>query len=127
MTHHPVCAYIYVSTLLQSHFTTQQATMSSWTGADDDDSIGPAPWSQQDPEFNTNFPVLDKRDFKSMRDIRKYTPNQTVNWPRCAHGEFCVMHVYHGWDNFGRRLLALLTSMGRQNSMTSILHHFMIY
>jgi hypothetical protein len=101
--------------------------MSSWTGADDDDSIGPAPWSQQDPEFNTNFPVLDKRDFKSMRDIRKYTPNQTVNWPRCAHGEFCVMHVYHGWDNFGRRLLALLTSMGRQNSMTSILHHFMIY
>jgi hypothetical protein len=28
--------------------------------ADDDDSIGPALWSQQDPEFNTNFPVLDK-------------------------------------------------------------------
>jgi hypothetical protein len=59
------------STLLQSHFTTQQATMSSWTGADDDNSIGPALWSQQDPEFNTNFPVLDKRDFKSMHDVRK--------------------------------------------------------
>jgi hypothetical protein len=91
MAHHPVCAYIYVSTLLQYHFTTQQATMSSWTGDDDDDdSLGPALWSQQDPEFNRNFPVLDKRDFKSMCD-RKYTPNQIVNWPRCAHGEFCVM------------------------------------
>jgi hypothetical protein len=37
----------------------------------DDDSLGPALWSQQDPEFNTNFPVLDKRYFKSMRDVRK--------------------------------------------------------
>jgi hypothetical protein len=79
MTHHLVCAYIYVSTLLQSHFTTQQATMSSWTGADDDDSLDPALWSQQDLELNTNFPVLDKRDFKSMRDVRKYAPNQMVN------------------------------------------------
>jgi hypothetical protein len=98
MAHHSVCAYIYVSTLLQSHFNSQhkKATMSSWTGADDDDSIGPALWSQQDPEFNTNFPVLNKRDFKSMRDVRKYAPNQTVNWPRCAHCEFCVMQVYQG-------------------------------
>jgi hypothetical protein len=79
MAHHSVCAYVYVSTLLQSHFTTQQATMSSSTGADDDDSLGPALWSQQDPEFNTNFPVLYKRDFKSMCGVRKYTPNQTVN------------------------------------------------
>jgi hypothetical protein len=102
MAHHPVCAYIYVSTLLQSYFTTQQARMSSWTGADDDDSIGPALWSQQDPEFNTNFPVLDKRDFISMRDVRKYAPNQMVNWPRYAHGEFCVMQVYQGWDNSSR-------------------------
>jgi hypothetical protein len=54
-------------------------------------------------EFNTNFPVLDKRDFKSMRDVRKYAPNQTVNWSRCAHGEFRVMQVYQGWDNSGRR------------------------
>jgi hypothetical protein len=29
-----------------------------------------------------------------MCDVRKYAPNQTVNWPRCAHGEFCVMQVY---------------------------------
>jgi hypothetical protein len=79
MAHHPVCAYIYASTLLRSHFTKQQATTSSWTGADDDDSIGPTLWSQQDPEFNTNFPVLDKRDFKSMHDVRKYAPNQMVN------------------------------------------------
>jgi hypothetical protein len=97
MAHHPVCAYIYVSTLLQSHFTTQQATMSSWIGGDDDDdSLGQALWSQQDPEFNINFLVLDKRDFKSMCDVRKYASNQTVNWPRCTHGEFCVMQVYQG-------------------------------
>jgi hypothetical protein len=79
MAHHPVCAHIYVSALLRSHFTTQLARMSSWTEADDDDSLDPALWSQQDPEFNTYFPVLDKRDFKSMRDVRKYAPNQTVN------------------------------------------------
>jgi hypothetical protein len=102
MAHHPVCSYIYVSTILQSHFTTQQVTMSSWTGVDDD-SLGPTQWSQQDPEFNNNFPVLDKRDFKSMHDVRKYAPNQTVNWPRCAHDEFCVMQVYQGWDNSGCR------------------------
>jgi hypothetical protein len=90
MAHHPVCAYLYVSTLLRSHFTTQLARMSSSTGADDDDSLGPTLWSQQDPEFNTNFPVLDKRDFKFMSDVRKYAPNQTVNWPRCVHGELCV-------------------------------------
>jgi hypothetical protein len=79
MAHHPACAYIYVTTLLHSHFTTQQATMSSWTRANNDYSLGPALWSQQDPEFNTNFPVLDKRDFKTMRDVRKYAPNQMVN------------------------------------------------
>jgi hypothetical protein len=77
--------------------------MSSWTGADDDDSLSPALWIQQDPEFNTNFPVLDKRDFKSMRAVRKYAPNQMVNWPRCAQGEFYVIQVYQGWGNSGRR------------------------
>jgi hypothetical protein len=50
-----------------------------------------------------NFSVLNKRDFKSIRDVRKYAPKQTVNWPRFAHGEFCVMQVYQGWDNSGRR------------------------
>jgi hypothetical protein len=76
------CPRQYASTLLESHFTTQQATMSSRTGDDDDDSLSPALWSQQDPEFNNNFPVLDKRDFKFMRGVRKYAPNQMVNWPR---------------------------------------------
>jgi hypothetical protein len=77
--------------------------MSSWTLAADDDSLGPALWSQQDLEFNNNFPVLDKRDFKSIRDVRKYAQNQTVSWSRCAYGEFSVMQVYQGWDNSGRR------------------------
>jgi hypothetical protein len=53
--------------------------MSSWTGADDDDSLGLALWSQQDPEFNTNFPVLDKRDsnpcvmLESTHQIKRWT------------------------------------------------------
>jgi hypothetical protein len=70
--------------------------MSSWTGDDVDDSLGLALWSQQDPEFNSNIPVLDKRGFRSMCDVRKYAPNQTVNWPMCAHCEFYVMQVYQG-------------------------------
>jgi hypothetical protein len=83
------------------HNTTRNNEFLDWE--DDDDSLGPALWSQQDPEFNNNFPVLDRRDFKSMCDVRKYAPNQTVNWPRCAHSDFCVMQVYQGWDNSGRR------------------------
>jgi hypothetical protein len=26
-----------------------------------------------------------------------------VNWTRCAHVDFCVMQVYQGWNNSGRR------------------------
>jgi hypothetical protein len=70
--------------------------MSSWTRDDDDDSLGPALWSEQDADCTSNFLVLDKRDFKSICDVRKYAPNQTVNWLRCAHGEFYVMQVYQG-------------------------------
>jgi hypothetical protein len=127
MAHHPVCAYIYVTTLHHSHFTTQEATMSSWTGADDDDSLSPALWSPQDLEFNTNFLVLDKRDFKSMRDVRKYAPNKMVNWPRCAHGEFCVMQVYQGWDNSGRRFWHYSRAWVGKNRPLSFIILFMIY
>ena len=84
-----------------SHTSSQQVAMSSWSG--DDASVGPAVWTEQDPEFRSNFPVLGKRDLQSMRDVRSYAPNQPVNWPRCAHGEFCVMQVYQGWNNSGRR------------------------
>ena len=75
--------------------------MSSWS--EDGASFGPAVWTEQDPEFKSNFPVLAKRDFQSMREFRSYAPNQLVNWQRCAHGEFCVMQVYQGWNNSGRR------------------------
>jgi hypothetical protein len=55
-------------------------------------------------KIQSSTPIFqDKIDFKSMRDVRKYAPNQTVNWPRCAHGKFCVMQVYQGWDNSDRR------------------------
>lgn len=91
----------HICHLLISHASSQQPAMSSWSG--DDASFGPALWTEQDPEFRSNFPVLGKRDFQSMRDVRSYAPNQPVNWPRCAHGEFCVMQVYQGWNNSGRR------------------------
>ena len=102
MVHHPVffIAYIYV-TLLFSNNSSQQAAMTSWSG--DDDSLGSASWTEQNPNFKDNFPLQEKRDFKSMRDVRSYAPNQPVNWPRCAHGDFCVMQVYQGWNNSGRR------------------------
>jgi hypothetical protein len=51
-------------------------------------------WSQQDPKFSDNLPVQAKSDFKSMREVRSYAPNKPVQWPRCAHGEFCVIQVY---------------------------------
>jgi hypothetical protein len=62
---------------------------------------GPEFWEEQDPEFNEEFPILHKRDFRSMREVRSYTPNKPV-WPTYSHGERCVMQVYEGWGNYSR-------------------------
>jgi hypothetical protein len=43
------------------------------------------------------------RDFRSMRKVRSYVPNKPVLWPTCSHGERCMMQVYEGWGNYGRR------------------------
>jgi hypothetical protein len=70
-------------------------------------------WAEQDPDFNANFPIHNKREFKSMRDVRSYAPNKPVQWSRCAQSEFCVMQVYKdGTTPFA--LLALPMSMGKQ-------------
>jgi hypothetical protein len=60
-------------------------------------------WEEQDQEFKGEFPVLHKRDFRSMREVRSYAPNKPVLWPTCSHGERCVMQVYEGGGNYGRR------------------------
>jgi hypothetical protein len=49
------------------------------------------------------FPLKGKSDFRSIRDVRSYALKQTALWPSCSHGEFCVMQVYQGWNNSGRR------------------------
>jgi hypothetical protein len=38
-----------------------------------------------------------------MREVRSYAHNKPVLWPTCSHGERCVMQVYEGWGNYGRR------------------------
>ena len=100
MAHH---SGFFIATYMSpfSHTSSQQAAMSSWS--EDDASVGPAVWTEQDPEFMSNFPILGKRYFQSMREVRSYAPNQPVNWTRRAHGEFDVMQVYQGWNNSDRR------------------------
>jgi hypothetical protein len=63
---------------------------------------GPEFWEEQDPKFKREFSVLQKRDFRSMHEVRSYTPNKPVLWPTCSHGERCVMQVYKGWGNYDR-------------------------
>jgi hypothetical protein len=69
----------------------------------DENDFGPELWQQQSPDFVANFPLKGKSDFTSMREVRSYAPKQSVLWPRCSHGELCVMQVYEGWNNSGRR------------------------
>jgi hypothetical protein len=54
----------------------------------------PELWHQQSEDFEANFPLKGKSDFRSMRDVRSYAPKQAVLWSRCSHVEFCVMQVY---------------------------------
>jgi hypothetical protein len=75
--------------------------MASWSG--DEHGFGPELWHRQSEDFVANFPLKGKTDFRSVREVRSYAPKQTVLWPGCSHGEFCVMQVYQGWNNFGRR------------------------
>jgi hypothetical protein len=75
--------------------------MASWSG--DEYGCGPEFWEEQDPEFKGEFPILQKRDFRSMCEVRSYAPNKLVLWPTCSHSEHCVMQVYEGWGNYGRR------------------------
>jgi hypothetical protein len=101
--HHPTNLLLLPisSTIHFIAFFSQHSTMTSWSG--DEHDFGPQLWHQQSPYFEANFPLKGKNDFSLMREVRSYTPKQTVLWPRCSHGEFCVMQVYEGWNNFGRR------------------------
>jgi hypothetical protein len=76
--------------------------MTSWSG--DEHGFGPQLWHQQSPDFEADFPLKGKSDFSSMHEIRSYAPKQTVLWPGCSYGEFCVMQVHEGWNNSDCRL-----------------------
>jgi hypothetical protein len=94
---HPSSTYI---TLLYDASSQQTATAS---GSGGEYGCGPEFWEEQDPEFKGEFPILQKRDFRSMCEVRSYAPNKLVLWPTCSHGERCVMQVYEGWGNYSRR------------------------
>jgi hypothetical protein len=42
----------------------------------------------QSPDFEVNFNTKTR-----MTSVRCYTLKQTILWPRCLHGEFCMMRV----------------------------------
>jgi hypothetical protein len=41
-------------------------------------SVLPCGVSTQDLDFEAKLSIQDKRDFKSMREVRSYTPNKPV-------------------------------------------------
>jgi hypothetical protein len=90
----PICTTIH-----SIAFFSQHSTMASWSG--DEHGFEPELWHQQSENFEVSFPLKGKSDFRSIHDVRSYALKQTVLWPRCSHGEFCVMQVYHGWNNSG--------------------------
>jgi hypothetical protein len=86
-------SFTYITLLYDA--SPQQTAMAS--GSRGEYGCGPEFWEEQDPEFKGVFPVLHKRDFRSMREVRSYAPNKPVLWPTCSHGERYVMQVYEGW------------------------------
>jgi hypothetical protein len=93
-TTHPSSTYI---TLLYDA-SSQQTAMASGRGGEY--GCGPEFWEEQDPEFKGEFPILQKRDFLSMREVRSYAPNKPVLCPTCSHGERCMMQVFEDWGNY---------------------------
>jgi hypothetical protein len=67
-------------------FFSQHSTMTSWSG--DEHNFDHELWHQQSPDFKANFPMKGKSDFRSMREVRSYTPKQTVSWSRCSR---CIL------------------------------------
>jgi hypothetical protein len=100
--HHPANLLLPICTTINFiAFFSQHSTMASWSG--DEQDFCPEFWHHQSQDFEANFPLKGKSNFRSMCDVRSNTLKQTMLWPRCSHGEFCVMQVYEGWKNSGRR------------------------
>jgi hypothetical protein len=100
-TTQPTSSFLYVApfTPLPSSHSIQQ-----WLPRAGMNTVfGPELWHQHSEDFEANFPLKGESDFRSIRDVRSYALKQTVLWPRCSHGEFCVMQVYEGWNNSGCR------------------------
>jgi hypothetical protein len=48
------------------------------------------------------FSLESKSDFTRERPLRSYD-NRTEDWPKCHHGEDCVVQMYNDCDGGGRR------------------------
>jgi hypothetical protein len=85
--HHPASLILPMCTTIHSIvFFSQHSTMTSWSG--DEHNFDHELWHQQSPDFKANFPMKGKSDFRSMREVRSYTPKQTVSWSRCSR---CIL------------------------------------
>ena len=70
----------------------------------DDDTLGPEVYFESPPEFKEHFPIQEKRDFGTQNRLKPYEPRRkAVNWPKCMHGELCIVQVYDGEIHGGRR------------------------
>jgi hypothetical protein len=63
-----------------------------------EDSLGP--YSFEEPI--EQFPLESKSDFTRERPLKSYD-NRTEDWPKCRHGEDCVVQMYNDFDGGGRR------------------------
>ena len=54
------------------------------------------------PDPLENFPLKGKKDFCPPSKLRPYD-NMKEEWPKCCHGENCVVQVYDSGLHGGRR------------------------
>ena len=55
------------------------------------------------PDPLEHFPLQGKKDFRPPVFLRPYDTRKE-EWPKCCHGENCVMQVYHAGPEDGGRL-----------------------
>jgi hypothetical protein len=61
-------------------------------------SLGPDSFEEPIEQFS----LESKSDFTRERPLRSYD-NRTEDWPKCRHGEDCVVQMYNDCDGGGRR------------------------
>ena len=67
------------------------------------DALGPDMYLEASEEFLEHFPLQEKRDFGPNNPLRTYERRKPVKWPKCVHGENCIVQVNQGEIDGGRR------------------------